>query len=107
RAPCRRAGELTARLGREGIDFVYSSHWLSARVKAESRGAIGAQESNINVSDGARTQPDPVELVPLRTERGTGILLGADTNASDIRAALAGQPVTVRENAARASPAPV
>jgi hypothetical protein len=100
RAPVLPAGELTAALRREGIHFVYSSHWLSAKVKVESRGAIGAQESNINVSDGSRTEPDPVELVPLRTERGTGILLGADTNPSDIRTTLTGQPVTVRETTA-------
>jgi hypothetical protein len=94
------AGELTAALRREGINFVYASHWLSARVRVESRGAIGAQESNINVSDGSRTEPDPIELVPLRPDKGTGILLGADTDPAGIRAALASQPVAVREKMA-------
>ena len=41
RPPVPRAGELTAALRREGVSFVYASHWLSARVKVESRGAIG------------------------------------------------------------------
>ena len=100
RAPVPPAGELTAALRREGVSFVYASHWLSARVKVESRGAIGAQESNINVSDASRTEPDPTELVPLRLERGIGILLGADADAAGIRAALAGQPVAVRETTA-------
>ena len=93
-------GELTAALRRDGIRFVYASHWLSARVKAESRETIGVQESNINVSEGSRTDPDPTELVPLHLENGTGILLGAGADALGIRAALAGQPVAVRETTA-------
>ena len=93
-------GELTAALRREGIRFVYANHWLSARVRVESRGAIGAQESNINVNDYSRTEPDPTELVSPRLEAGHGILLGADADAAGVRAMLAGQPVTVRESQA-------
>jgi F5/8 type C domain-containing protein len=100
RPPVLPAGELTAALRREGISFVYASHWLSARVKVESRGTIGAQESNINVSDASRTEPDPVELVPVRLEKAIGILLGADADAAGVRAALGGQSVSVRETTA-------
>ncbi len=97
RPPVPAPGEITAALRREGIDFVYASHWLSAWVRVESRGAIAAQEANINVSDSSRTDPDPTELVPLHIEPGTGILLGADADPVAVRAALEGQPVTVRE----------
>ena len=100
RPPVPPEGELTAALRRDGIRFVYASHWLSARVKAESRETIGVQESNINVSEASRTDPDPTELVPLHVENGTGILLGAGADAVGIRAALAGQPVAVRETTA-------
>jgi hypothetical protein len=93
-------GQLTAALRREGIGFVYANHWLSAVTRVESRGRIGAQESNINVNDYSRTEPDPTELVSPRLEAGHGILLGADADAAGIRAMLAGQPVTVRESAA-------
>lgn len=95
-----REGELTAALRREGIHFVYANHWLSALVRVDSRDAIGAQESNMNVNDYARTDPDPTELVPLRLEPGHAILLGADADPAAVRAALAGQPVTVRESVA-------
>ena len=64
-------GELTAALRGDGIRFVYASHWLSTRVKAESRETIGVQESNINVSEASRTDPDPTELVPLHLENGS------------------------------------
>ncbi len=95
-----RPGEITSALRREGIHFVYASHWLSAWVRVDSRGAIGAQESNINVNDSSRTEPDPTELVPVRFEADHGILLGADADPAAVRAALAGQPVTVRESMA-------
>jgi hypothetical protein len=100
RPPVPGPGELTAALRREGIGFVYANHWLSARVRIESRGAIGAQESNMNVNDSRRTEPDPTELVPLRLEAGHGILLGADADPGAVRAALEGQPATVRETTA-------
>jgi hypothetical protein len=100
RPPVPPAGELAAALERERISFVYASHWLSARVKVESRGTIGAQESNINVSDASRIEPDPVELVPVRLREGIGILLGADADAAGIRRTLGGQTVRVRETTA-------
>ena len=93
-------GEITSALRREDIRYVYANHWLSARVRVESRGRIGAPESNINVNDYSRTEPDPLELVSPRLEAGHGILLGADADAAGIRAMLGGQPVTVRESAA-------
>jgi hypothetical protein len=94
------AGEITDALRREGVAFVYASHWLSAWVRVDSRGAIGAQESNINLNDASRTDPDPTELVPVRLEAGHGILLGADADPVAVRAMLAGQPVAVRETSA-------
>jgi hypothetical protein len=100
RPPVPPPGELTAALRREGIRYVYANHWLSARVRVESRGTIGAQESNIHVNDYQRTEPDPTELVAPRLEAGHGILLGADADAAGILAMLAGQPVTVRESQA-------
>jgi hypothetical protein len=100
RPPAPRPGEMAAALRREGIHFVYANHWLSAWVRADSRDAIGAQESNMNVNDAGRTEPDPAELVPLRLEAGHGILLGADADPAAVRAALEGQPVSVRESTA-------
>ncbi|HEY7142599.1 MAG TPA: discoidin domain-containing protein [Methylomirabilota bacterium] len=100
RPPVPRPGEITSALRREGIDFVYANHWLSAWVRVDSQGAIAAQESNINLNDSSRTEPDPTELVPLRLEPGVGLLLGADTDPAGVRDALAGQPVTVRERTA-------
>lgn len=100
RPPVPRPGEITAALRREGIRFAYANAWLSAWVRVDSRGAISAQESNINLNDASRTEPDPTELVPVRLERDHGILLGADVDPAAVRAALAGQPVTVRESTA-------
>jgi hypothetical protein len=100
RPPLPADGELAAALRREGVRFVYASHWLSARVRAESRGRIGVQESNINVADASRTDPDPTELVPVHLDEGTALLLGADADAAGIEAALAGQRVTVRASTA-------
>jgi hypothetical protein len=95
-----RPREITDALRREGIDFVYANHWLSAWVRVDSRGTIAAQESNINLSDLSRTEPDPTELVPMRLETGTGFLLGADVDPGAVKAALKGQPVSVRESMA-------
>jgi hypothetical protein len=100
RPPVPRPGEITTALRREGVRFVYASHWLSAWVRVDSRGRIGAQESNINLNDASRTEPDPTELVPVRLEAGVGILLGADADAAGVRAMLAGQAVAVRDSAA-------
>ena len=106
RPPVPRAGELTAALRREGIHFVYANHWLSAWVRVDSRDAIGAQESNMNVNDYARTDPDPTELVPLRLEPGHAILLGADADPAAVRAALEGQPVDHTRERGGPLPAP-
>jgi hypothetical protein len=100
RPPVPQPGELTAALRREGLRFVYANHWLSAWVRVDSRDRIGALDSNINVNDSSRTGPDPTELLPLRLEPGTGILLGTDADPAAARAALAGQPATVRDSAA-------
>jgi hypothetical protein len=100
RPPVPRPGEMTAALRRAGIRFVYANHWLSAWVRVDSRDVVRAQDSNMNVNDAARVEPDPTELVPVRLEAGTGILLGADADAGAVRAALAGQPVTVRDGMA-------
>ena len=100
RPPVPRPGELTAALRREGIHFVYANHWLSAWVRVDSRDTIGAQDSNINVNDYSRTEPDPTELVPVRLEAGLGFLLGADADPAAVRTMLASQPVVVRERTA-------
>ena len=70
-------GEPTAALRREGIRFVYASHWLSAWVKAESRGTIGVQESNINVSPQALRGVEVRPGLPGRDLRLSGPLDGA------------------------------
>jgi hypothetical protein len=100
RPPVPQPGELTAALRREGIRFVHANHWLSAWVRVDSRDAIGALDSNINVNDYSRTDPDPTELLPPRLDPGTAFLLGADADAAGVRARLAGQAVAVRESAA-------
>jgi F5/8 type C domain len=92
-----RRGELTAALRREGIRFVYANHWLSAWIQVDSRGAIVAQDSNMNTSDFGRVDLDPDVLTPLRLETGHGILLGADADLEAVKAELVGQPVVVRE----------
>ena len=100
RPPVPRPGELTAALRREGVRFVYANHWLSARVRDESRDRIGALDSNLNVNDSSRTEPDPTELLPPRLAPGYGFLLGADADAAGVRAMLAGQAVAARESQA-------
>jgi F5/8 type C domain/Dolichyl-phosphate-mannose-protein mannosyltransferase len=100
RPPVPRPGEITDALRREGIDFVYANHWLSAWVRVDSHGTIAAQDSNINLNDSSRTEPDPTELLSPRLEAGTGFLLGADTDPGAVKAALEGQPVSVRESMA-------
>ena len=100
RPPVPRPGEITAALRREGIRFAYANHWLSAWVRVESRDTIGALDSNINVNDYSRTEPDPTQLLPPRLESGYGILVGADADAAGIHAMLAGQSVAVRETQA-------
>ena len=100
RPPVPQPGEITAALRREGIDFVYANHWLSAWVRVDSRGTIAAQDSNINLNDSSRTEPDPTELLPPRLEAGSGFLLGADTDPGAVQAALKGQPVTIRASMA-------
>jgi hypothetical protein len=97
RPPVPRPGELTTALRREGVHSIYTSHWLAAWIGVESRGAIGTQESNINQGDGSRMDLDPTELSPLRLGKGYGILLGADSDADAVTAALEGQPVAVRQ----------
>jgi hypothetical protein len=100
RPPVPKPGELTATLRREGIRFVYANHWLSAWVRVDSRDRIGALDSNINVNDSSRTEPDPTELLPPRLAPGYGFLLGADADAAGVRAMLAGQAVAARESQA-------
>jgi F5/8 type C domain-containing protein/dolichyl-phosphate-mannose-protein mannosyltransferase len=95
-----RPGEVTAALRREGIDFVYANHWLSAWVRVDSGDTIGALDSNINVNDYSRTEPDPTELLPPRLTAGTAFLLGTDADPGAVNAALKGQPVAVRESTA-------
>jgi hypothetical protein len=100
RPPVPPPGALTAALRRDGLRFVYANHWLSARVRVDSHDTIGALDSNINLNDSSRTDPDPTVLLPLRLEPGHGILLGADADPLAVREALAGQPVAVRESLA-------
>jgi hypothetical protein len=92
--PRPRPGEVTAALRRAGVRFVYASHWLSAWVRVDSRGTIGTLESN------AGAGPPRVSPVSVRLAPGYGLLLGSDADADGIRAALAGQPVGVRETTA-------
>ena len=100
RPPVPQAGELTAALRREGVDFVYANPWLSAWVRVDSRETIGAIDSNINVNDYNRTEPDPTQLLPLRLTAGTAFLIGADGDAEAVTAALRGQLVSVRRTTA-------
>ena len=100
RPPVPQPGEITEALRRERIDFVYANPWLSAWVRVDSRETIGATDSNINVNDYNRTEPDPTQLLPLRLTAGTAFLIGADDDAEAVTAALRGQPVSVRQTTA-------
>src|SRR5262249_11568101 len=73
-------GEITAALRREGVTFVYASHWLPAWVRVDSRGTIGALDASINVNDYSRTEPAPTELLAPQLDAGSGFLLGADAD---------------------------
>jgi hypothetical protein len=95
---------LVADLRRQGVSLVYASHWLSARVLAEGRGAVGALDSNINVNSYGRKVPDPVVLERFRRERGHAVLLGPDADAAAIRATLAAQGALAREGRAGGYP---
>jgi hypothetical protein len=95
---------LVADLRRQGVSLVYASHWLSARVLAEGRGAVGALDSNINVNSYGRKVPDPVVLERFRLEPGHAVLLGRDADAPAVRAALAAQGALGREGEAGGYP---
>ena len=93
-------GVLAEALRREHVRFVYASPWLSARVLAESRGAIGALDSNLHVNSYGRTKPPPQALEPLRIEPGRGLLLGSDADVAGIARMLDAQGARVREASA-------
>lgn len=94
------AGELAAALRREEVEFVYASHWLSARVRAESRESIGALEGNLAVNSYGRTVPAPSSLERFKVARGRAVLLGADADAATVRGVLAARGALAREGVA-------
>jgi F5/8 type C domain len=98
-------GALAAALRREGVRFVYASPWLSARIRAESRGAIGALESNLYVDPNGLRDPPPERLEHFRPNRGRALVIGSDTDADTLRATLRAYGVEWRE--AHAGPYPV
>jgi hypothetical protein len=91
--------ELVDALERAGIRMVYTGPWLSARVLAGSRGALGALDSNINVNSYGRTRPEPTMLERFRLEEARGLLLGRDGDSAAIRAVLARRGVPAHETA--------
>ncbi len=95
-----RDGELAAALHREGVRFVYASHWLSARVRVESRESIGALESNSAVNSYGRSVPAPTLLERFAPGPGRALLLGADADAAEVRRVLSARGALVREGVA-------
>jgi hypothetical protein len=81
------------------VSFVYASHWLSARVRAEGRGTIGALDSNLNVNSYGRTVPEPTRLDRFRPAAGRALLLGAGTDPTAARRLLEIQGALARETA--------
>ncbi len=96
-APDVEPSALTPILRREGVRFVYASHWISARVLAEGRGSIGALDSNMNMNSYGRAEPDPASLERFRPEPGRALLLGADADVPTIRRTLELQNALGRE----------
>ena len=94
------AGELAAALRREDVQFVYASHWLSARVRAESRESIGALEGNVALNSYGRSVPAPSSLERFQLARGRAVLLGADADVAAVRGVLAARGALVREGVA-------
>jgi hypothetical protein len=97
--------ELAPALRKEGVRFVYSSHWLSARVLADARAKIGALDSNINVNSYGRIVPEPERLERFKMEPGRALLLGADTDLPATRRLLEIQGALARET--RVGPYPL
>jgi hypothetical protein len=95
-----RAGEVAAALRREGLRFVYANPWLSAWVKVDSAGTIGAPEANETLADYGQTEPAPDALLPVRVGAGRGILVGSDADMRAMQTMLEGQAVRGRETAA-------
>jgi hypothetical protein len=95
-----REGALAAALRREGVRFVYASHWLSARVRVESRESIGALESNLTVNSYGRSVPAPTLLERFEPGRGRAVLLGADADGAEVRRVLTARGVLAREGVA-------
>jgi hypothetical protein len=89
--------ELGRSLRAEGVQFVYASHWLSARVLADAKGRIGALDSNINVNSYGRIVPEPERLERFRMEPGRALLLGADADLPATRRLLEIQGALARE----------
>ena len=94
------AGALAAALRREGVRFVYASHWLSARVRVESRESLGALESNSAVNSYGRSVPAPTLLERFLPRPGRAVLLGADADAAEVRRVLSARGVLAREGVA-------
>lgn len=92
-----RWGDIASALARAGVEFVYASHWISARVQAESRGTIRAVEGNWYTDDYGHSEPDPRLLDRVRLSKGHAIVLGADADETGIRTMLAGKGARVRE----------
>ena len=98
-APSPAPGVLAETLRRHRVGFVYANTWLSARVLAESRGAIDAQDGNIHTNAYGRLEPPPERLRRFRFGAGRAILLGSDADVDGTRATLEGQSVGWRESA--------
>ncbi len=96
-APPLREGEAGAALRREGIRFVYTSPWLSALVRVESRESIGALESNRPVNSYGRSVPEPSLLEPFRPRPDRAVLLGSDADAAEVRRVLGERGAIARE----------
>ncbi len=94
------AGELAAALRREDVQFVYASHWLSARVRAESRESIGALEGNVALNSYGRSVPAPSSLERFKPDWGRAVLLGADADVAAVRGVLAARGALAREGVA-------
>jgi hypothetical protein len=93
------ARELVAGLRREGVRFVYTDHWQSARVRVESGEAIGALESNTAMNSYGRSQPEPSALERFRPRPDRAVLLGADADAVSVRSLLGARGAITREAA--------
>jgi F5/8 type C domain-containing protein len=91
---------LATAVAREGIEFLYANHYLSAVVETGSAGRIRAQTSNLFLNSYGGDRPRPELPQRFVAGSGRGVLVGSDADRVETRALLEAQGLRLRETTA-------